>query len=119
MTDTKKTNPKEKPSAEKAISVDKISSQEMPGHETIKTPQTAAETEKEKGSEFLEVDGYGRFEVYANRDSLKYQSAYGLDDSKTLYRGTMRRVGFSRVFQALAPYKGKCLRTVGNGGKLR
>jgi saccharopine dehydrogenase-like NADP-dependent oxidoreductase len=49
-------------------------------------------------TEFLEVDDYGRFEVYANRDSLKYQSAYGLDDAKTLYRGTMRRVGFSRAW---------------------
>ena len=49
-------------------------------------------------TEFLDVDGYGRFEAYANRDSLKYQSAYGLDDAKTLYRGTMRRVGFSRAW---------------------
>jgi len=49
-------------------------------------------------TEFLEVDGYGRFEVYANRDSLKYQHEYGLDDVKTLYRGTMRRVGFSRAW---------------------
>lgn len=49
-------------------------------------------------TEFLEVDGYGRFEVYANRDSLKYQSAYGLENAKTLYRGTMRRVGFSRAW---------------------
>ena len=55
-------------------------------------------------TEFLEVEGYGRFEAYANRDSLKYQSVYGLDAIKTLYRGTMRRVGFSRawnVFVAL------------------
>lgn len=49
-------------------------------------------------TEFLEVDGYGRFEVYANRDSLKYQSVYGLDKVRTLYRGTMRRVGFSRAW---------------------
>ncbi|RNC87792.1 MAG: saccharopine dehydrogenase [Winogradskyella sp.] len=49
-------------------------------------------------TEFLEVEGYGRFEAYANRDSLKYQSVYGLDDVKTLYRGTMRRVGFSRAW---------------------
>ncbi|MCO4822527.1 MAG: saccharopine dehydrogenase, partial [Flavobacteriaceae bacterium] len=49
-------------------------------------------------TEFLEVDGYGRFEAYANRDSLKYQSAYGLDHAKTLYRGTMRRVGYSRAW---------------------
>ena len=49
-------------------------------------------------TEFLEVEGYGRFEAYANRDSLKYQTAYGLDDTRTLYRGTMRRVGFSRAW---------------------
>lgn len=49
-------------------------------------------------TEFLEVEGYGRFEAYANRDSLKYQNSYGLDSVKTLYRGTMRRVGFSRAW---------------------
>ncbi|WP_298900706.1 saccharopine dehydrogenase C-terminal domain-containing protein [uncultured Psychroserpens sp.] len=49
-------------------------------------------------TEFLEIDGFGRFEAYANRDSLKYQSVYGLDTIKTLYRGTMRRVGFSRAW---------------------
>jgi saccharopine dehydrogenase (NAD+, L-glutamate forming) len=49
-------------------------------------------------TEFLEVEGYGRFEAYANRDSLKYQHVYGLDHVKTLYRGTMRRVGFSRAW---------------------
>ena len=49
-------------------------------------------------TEFLDVEGYGRFEAYANRDSLKYQNAYGLDNAKTLYRGTMRRVGFSRAW---------------------
>jgi len=49
-------------------------------------------------TEFLEVDGFGRFEAYANRDSLKYQDIYGLDAIKTLYRGTIRRVGFSRAW---------------------
>ena len=49
-------------------------------------------------TEFLDVDNYGRFEAYANRDSLKYQHVYGLDHIKTLYRGTMRRVGFSRAW---------------------
>ncbi|MFD1161181.1 saccharopine dehydrogenase family protein [Hwangdonia seohaensis] len=49
-------------------------------------------------TEFLDVDGFGRFEAYANRDSLKYQSVYGLDNIKTLYRGTIRRVGFSRAW---------------------
>ncbi|WP_298494221.1 saccharopine dehydrogenase family protein [uncultured Algibacter sp.] len=49
-------------------------------------------------TEFLEIDNFGRFEVYANRDSLKYQNVYGLENIKTLYRGTMRRVGFSRAW---------------------
>ncbi|MBU2921916.1 saccharopine dehydrogenase NADP-binding domain-containing protein [Winogradskyella psychrotolerans] len=51
-------------------------------------------------TEFLDVEGYGRFEGYANRDSLKYQEVYGLDHVKTLYRGTIRRVGFSRAWNA-------------------
>jgi len=50
-------------------------------------------------TEFLEVEGFGRFEAYANRDSLKYQNVYGLETVKTLYRGTIRRVGFSRAWQ--------------------
>jgi saccharopine dehydrogenase-like NADP-dependent oxidoreductase len=49
-------------------------------------------------TEFLEVEGYGRFEGYANRDSLKYRSIYGLDDILTLYRGTIRRVGYSKAW---------------------
>lgn len=51
-------------------------------------------------TEFLDVEGYGRFEGYANRDSLKYQDIYGLEHVKTLYRGTIRRVGFSRAWNA-------------------
>jgi saccharopine dehydrogenase-like NADP-dependent oxidoreductase len=49
-------------------------------------------------TEFLEVEGYGKFEAYSNRDSLKYRSIYGLDDVLTLYRGTIRRVGFSKAW---------------------
>ena len=49
-------------------------------------------------TEFFEIEGYGKFEGYANRDSLKYREAYGLQDTLTLYRGTMRRVGFSKAW---------------------
>ncbi|MEJ6613177.1 MAG: saccharopine dehydrogenase C-terminal domain-containing protein [Saprospiraceae bacterium] len=49
-------------------------------------------------TEFLDVEGYGRFEALANRNSLKYKSIYGLEDVLTLYRGTMRRVGFSKAW---------------------
>ncbi len=49
-------------------------------------------------TEFLSVEGFGKFEAYANRDSLKYRSIYGLDNIATLYRGTIRRVGFSKAW---------------------
>ena len=49
-------------------------------------------------TEFLEVEGYGKFEAYSNRDSLKYLDVYGLNDVLTLYRGTIRRVGFSKAW---------------------
>ncbi|AWG24949.1 saccharopine dehydrogenase family protein [Flavobacterium kingsejongi] len=49
-------------------------------------------------TEFLDVEGYGKFEAYANRDSLKYRSVYGLDDVLTLYRGTIRKVGYSKAW---------------------
>tara|TARA_R100001369_G_scaffold48565_1_gene75055 strand:+ start:6428 stop:7801 length:1374 start_codon:yes stop_codon:yes gene_type:complete len=49
-------------------------------------------------TEFLHVDGHGKFEGYANRNSLDYRSIYGLDNILTLYRGTIRRVGFSKAW---------------------
>jgi saccharopine dehydrogenase-like NADP-dependent oxidoreductase len=49
-------------------------------------------------TEFLNVEGYGRFEAYANRNSLKYREVYGLEDVLTIYRGTIRRVGFSKAW---------------------
>ena len=52
-------------------------------------------------TEFIEIEGYGRFEGYANRDSLKYRSVYGLDDIQTMYRGTLRRVGYSKAWDLL------------------
>ena len=49
-------------------------------------------------TEFLKVNDSGNFEAYANRDSLKYRSVYGLNDIPTMYRGTIRKVGFSRAW---------------------
>ena len=49
-------------------------------------------------TEFLNIDGYGKFEAYANRDSLKYTNIYGLNNIPTMYRGTIRKVGFSRAW---------------------
>ncbi len=52
-------------------------------------------------TEFIDLEGFGTFEGYANRDSLKYRSIYGLNDIKTMYRGTLRRVGFSKAWDLL------------------
>jgi saccharopine dehydrogenase-like NADP-dependent oxidoreductase len=49
-------------------------------------------------TEFLQINGTGKFEAYANRDSLKYRSIYGLEDIATMYRGTIRKIGFSRAW---------------------
>ena len=49
-------------------------------------------------TELIKIDGYGKFEVYTNRNSLKYHDVYGFKDILTLYRGTIRRVGFSRAW---------------------
>ena len=40
----------------------------------------------------------GEFKGYVNRDSLKYQEAYGLADVKTLIRGTLRKTGFCKAW---------------------
>jgi saccharopine dehydrogenase-like NADP-dependent oxidoreductase len=49
-------------------------------------------------TELVEVLDVGTFEVYANRDSLKYQALYGLGEMQTLFRGTMRRPGYSKAW---------------------
>ncbi|MDH3710780.1 MAG: saccharopine dehydrogenase NADP-binding domain-containing protein [Cyclobacteriaceae bacterium] len=48
--------------------------------------------------EKVQVEGYGEFEGYANRDSLKYRQLYGLQDVSTLIRGTLRRPGFCEAW---------------------
>ncbi len=49
-------------------------------------------------TELIEIEGYGRFEGYANRDSLKYIKQYHLEGVPTVYRGTLRRPGFCRAW---------------------
>ncbi len=49
-------------------------------------------------TEILDLGEYGKFEGLANRDSLKYRGVYGLEDISTLYRGTIRKIGFSRAW---------------------
>ncbi len=49
----------------------------------------------------IAVDGYGGFEGYANRDSLRYRETYGLQNIKTMLRGTLRNVGFCAAWDVL------------------
>ena len=51
-------------------------------------------------TEIIEIPGYGFFEGYANRDSLRYLDVYGLRGIKTLFRGTLRRPGFCKSWDA-------------------
>lgn len=47
------------------------------------------------------VPGYGEYEGYFNRDSLKYLEAYGLQGVKTMIRGTLRSKGFCSAWNVL------------------
>ena len=47
-----------------------------------------------KRTERFVIGEYGEFEGYANRDSLAYKETYGLNNVKTIYRGTLRRPNF-------------------------
>lgn len=49
----------------------------------------------------IEVPGQGKFEAYANRDSLLYREQYGLDDIPTILRGTLRYPGYAAAWNAL------------------
>ncbi|MCS6929533.1 MAG: saccharopine dehydrogenase NADP-binding domain-containing protein [Saprospiraceae bacterium] len=49
----------------------------------------------------IHVPGLGAWEVYANRDSLKYREIYGLQQAKTLFRGTIRHRGFCDAWHAI------------------
>lgn len=49
-------------------------------------------------TEEIEILDYGKFEIYPNRDSLKYRDIYGLKNIQTMFRGTIRRCGFSEAW---------------------
>ncbi|TFG94318.1 MAG: saccharopine dehydrogenase, partial [Calditrichales bacterium] len=49
----------------------------------------------------FDLDGVGRMEAYPNRDSLKYQGLFGLDDAHTMIRGTLRYPGWSETWSQI------------------
>jgi saccharopine dehydrogenase-like NADP-dependent oxidoreductase len=46
----------------------------------------------------VEMEGYGKFDAYANRDSISYIEAYGLENIKTMVRGTLRQFGYCKAW---------------------
>ena len=69
-----------------------------------------------------DVPGVGTFENYPNRDSVPYKEIYGLNDAKTVYRGTFRMTGWCETMRKIValgwlndkPVKGFKGRTYGD-----
>ncbi len=49
----------------------------------------------------IDVPDMGKYEVYANRDSLLYREVYGLEGIPNIMRGTIRHSGFCDAWNAL------------------
>lgn len=49
-------------------------------------------------TDVIEMDGYGKFDAYANRDSISYIESYGLENIKTMVRGTLRQHGYCKAW---------------------
>jgi saccharopine dehydrogenase (NADP+, L-glutamate forming) len=47
------------------------------------------------------VEGLGDLEAYPNRDALPYLALYGIPEAETIYRGTLRNLGWCDVMQKL------------------
>lgn len=49
-------------------------------------------------TETIEVEGHGKFDAYANRDSISYKKPYGLTNASTMLRGTLRMPGYCKAW---------------------
>jgi saccharopine dehydrogenase (NADP+, L-glutamate forming)/spermidine synthase len=47
----------------------------------------------------IEIEGLGELVAYPNRDSIPYIETYGLTDTKTMYRGTLRNPGWCETWK--------------------
>ncbi len=46
----------------------------------------------------IQIEGYGEFEGYVNRDSLNYLETYHIQEVPTIFRGTLRRPPFCQAW---------------------
>ena len=54
-----------------------------------------------KDAQLVEVPGIGKFEAYPNRDSIKYRRIYNIPQIPNVYRGSLRKIGFCKAWNAL------------------
>ncbi len=52
--------------------------------------------------EVMEIPGMGKFEAYPNRDSMAYIDIYGIPETKTMLRGTLRNLGWCSTLKKIA-----------------
>jgi len=50
---------------------------------------------------FIAIEGLGDFEAYPNRNSLPYIDLYGIPETKTMLRGTLRNVGWCETIRKM------------------
>jgi saccharopine dehydrogenase-like NADP-dependent oxidoreductase len=46
----------------------------------------------------IEIEGCGKFDAYANRDSLSYRHSYHIENIPTMLRGTLRMPGYCKAW---------------------
>ena len=46
----------------------------------------------------VEIESFGKFDAYPNRDSVSYKTVYGLNDVQTMIRGTLREYGYCKAW---------------------
>ncbi len=47
-----------------------------------------------KNYTIINIEGFGSLEAYTNRNALPYKDIYGLKDAATIFRGTLRNIGW-------------------------
>jgi saccharopine dehydrogenase-like NADP-dependent oxidoreductase len=47
-----------------------------------------------KHYDIIDIEGVGSFEAYTNRNALPYKELYSLKDARTVFRGTLRNIGW-------------------------
>ncbi|MFQ5979835.1 MAG: saccharopine dehydrogenase C-terminal domain-containing protein [Candidatus Heimdallarchaeota archaeon] len=52
--------------------------------------------------EAMSIEDLGEFETYPNRDSTPYIDLYGIPETKTMFRGTVRNLGWCETLKGIA-----------------